>query len=652
MTAFKGLSRRSVLAAAGATTASLAGCFGSDDENGERPDGTDGVDTEGIESGGTFAIGLSRPVESLNPLTASSAPERALVDLLYQPGVLVEPEGFEAMPWIIADWDDRETADSFEIHFDVHEDLEWTDGEPFTVEDARFTYEYYIEHEPSRFSTAVGPMQAIGGSDAGYDLVLTLSETIGSYETEQLSVPLLPEHVWADVEHYADHHPDEPIGLGPGEVSADEGEGLAVDLVSEWPLAAQEWVDEHDRLLSGGPYLDWLRFPVFDGPNALHRAFLSGGIDAIYAPDFDVLHAGDIEHRDGVGLVGGEDDGVGLYTLNTRTSPLDDQAFRQALGMAMDRGYWADELKLGYAVPGTVVVPPAFEHLRPEAAAGESVGTAVEEGPDELRALRFRGTGGGEFDAAPVRGFLESGAVISGAAGTYAAADYPGNLTSFGRTAQTEAAYEYEYGEVRSSVLEAVDAERELYVDGQTIEERSDGPLTMLVAPHDERPLVSEFTRGYVDTLHELGVPIETEVRTASTVADRVYLDADFDIAPMDWSGFSAHGAATLYDLFHSDNAGENSDGFAYNASGYGFEGSAGADDAIDELRGERDAARRNELVGELAERLSLEAPVLVRSHDRPQWPVNTAEFAGFLSGIPGAGGSNLRLQALTVHRR
>lgn len=661
MAEFTDATRRSVLRATGTGMAlSVAGCLsggegdGNDGNDGDRPGDTD---PETIERGGRFTVGLPNDLGTLNALTASSAPTNALLDLLYQPGVVVDPDGFEAVPWVFADWDARETAGEMEVRFSVREDLEWTDGEPLTVEDVRFTYEYYMDRQPGRVRSAVDPIESIEEATDEYDLTLSLDRVVGSYAGEQLSLRLLPEHVWGEVDDHTAHDPDDPVGLGPGRVvSGDLETGLELDLVDDWALTRQDWIEDHDLLLEGGPFLDSMEVRPLDNPDALHRELLDGGIDAVYDGAFDPAQASAIDEQEGLGLIDGHDDGYSHYTINMRVPPLDDRAFRQALSMAMDRRQWVEGMMRGYAIPGSVVVPPGFQHLRPEASTGEPVqGSPAEDAHPALEALSFREGADGELDVASVREFLESGDVVSGSSGTYAGREYPGSLTEFGGTDRTEAAYDYAFGEVRSSVLEAADVDRELYVDGRTVEELKGGPITMLTVPPDANPRAVEFTQGYVRNVRLLGIPIELEVVTANSIADRAYLETDFDIYPGSWSALSAHGIPSIHDLFHSDNAHAEDSGFdtfGYNAAGYGLDGLPGADERIDEARGELDGERRNELVRRIAERIYLDAPTLVRSYRWCQWPVNTADFAGFIANVPGIGSSNLRIQAMTVHRR
>lgn len=651
MPEFSDVSRRSVLAAGtGALALPVAGCLSGDEEG--KPGG---IDPETIDRGGVFTVGLADDLETFNPLTARSAPANALLDLFYQPGVIIDPAGFDAMPWVFADWEAEETEGGMAIHASVREDLQWTDGEPLTAADVRFTYEYYRDQQPARYRSAIDPIESVEAAGNGHDLTLALDRVVGAYAAELLSVRLLAEHVWGEVDDHAAYDPEEPVGLGPGRlVGGDFETGFEIELLDEWPLSRQDWVADHDLLIERGPFLDSIEIRVFEGEDALYGAFLDGSIDAISGGAFDPARARAIAEHENRGLIAGHDDGYGHYTLNMRVPPLDDQAFRQALSMAMNRRRWVD-IESGYAIPGSVVVPPGFDHLRPETSAGEPVQkTPAEDAHPALGALWFRSRDGA-LDVGAIRDFLESGAVIDGSEGSYAGREYPGSLTNFGGTFQTEAAHDYAFGEVESSTLEGTETDRELYVDGRTIVELNDGPITLLTPPPETAPRAVEFTREYVENLRSLGIPVELESPDAHALAERAYLDADFDIYLGNWPDISPRGIPSLYELFHSDNAHGEESGFAtlgYNAAGYGLEGLPGADDAIAEARAELGDDRRNELVREIAERLYLEAPTLVRSYRWRQWPVNTADFAGFMADIPNPGSSNRWVQALTVHQR
>jgi peptide/nickel transport system substrate-binding protein len=645
--------RRSVLAASasGALAFSLAGCFGGDGDDEEEHGSAGEIDPENIERGGEFSIGVPNEIETSNPLTASTAQTLDLLGLVYQTGTVVDPENFETRPWAFTDWDATESEGGMEIYVSINTDLEWTDGESFTTEDAIFTYEYYLDQQPGRFLTTVEPIESVSEANNEFDVEISLSEVIGAWESDLLGLPLLPEHLWSEIENYTEYEGD-PVGLA-GEITSYDPGAVEISFDQETPFSRYDWIEDHDQLIAQGPFLDSIRFEVFGSESSLQRAFLDGEIDAIYEDAFDPNQAEAIESHEDLGLVSGHADGYHSVTLNTRNAPFDDQAFRQALRMALDETRWVEEFSRGYAVPGSFVVVPAYEGLRPESAADEEIQRSPDDEPaSPTQALWYRGTEDGDLDVEGIREFLESGDVIDGSEGSYAGFEYPGSLTDVEGTAQNEANYEYEFDGVQSEILEESDGDSELYVDGQTIEELLDGPITVLNYPEESRPRVVEFTRSYISDLHQLGIPVEEEVVTASVMADRVYLDADFGIHPMSWSATSPQGVSTLYNLFHSNNAhGDESDGsFASNASGYGL-GESGLDEEIDEIRAELDEERRNALVQEAAERLYLESPTLVAGYGPAEWPVRNEGYNGFVSDITGVGSSNLWLQCLNVHQ-
>lgn len=646
--------RRSVLAAtgSGALALSLAGCFGGNDEDEEEHESAGDVDPEEIERGGGFSIGVPNEIETLNPLTASTARTVDLLGLIYQPGVVADPESFEIRPWAFTDWDATGSGDGMTIYVSINADLEWTDGEPFSTEDVIFTYEYYTEQQPGRFLSVLEPIESVSEANNEFDVEISLSQVVGTWESDLLGLPLLPEHRWSEVEDHAEYE-DDPVGLGPGEITSDESGTVEISLDQETPFSRYDWVEEHDELLAQGPFLDSVRFEAFASESSLQRAFLDGEVDAIYDGSFDPNGADAIESHEDLDLVSGHADGYHSLTLNMRNAPFDDQTFRQALRMALNETRWVEAFNRGYVVPGSFVIVPAYEQLRPESAADEEIQRSPDEEPTPAtQALWYRETEDGELDVEIVQDFLESGDVIDGSEGSYAGFEYPGSLTGFGETGQSEASYEYEFDEVRSEILAENDADAELYVDGQTIEELNDGPIVVLNYPEESRPRIAEFTREYISDLHRLGIPVEEEVVTASVMADRVYLDAEFGIHPMGWSANSPQGVSTLYDLFHSDNShGDESDGgFASNASGYGL-GESELDEAIDEIRTETDDETRNALVREAVERLYLESPTLVAGYGPAEWPVRAREYNGFVPEITGVGSTNLWVQCLNIHR-
>ena len=340
-----GASRRQVLKAGGAGVAALglAGCLGS----GGRALTLNPGSPADIPRGGTFTIGTSESPEGVNPLTTSAEDSLDVVDLLNGFGTAVDPIDFGVHPSVFTKWDERNTKTPGEkpaVTFNVRSGLTFSDGVECTVEDVQFTYEYLLEHRPERYESVLDPIESVKRSSSSrWHLQMDLSEPVGTFDSEQLGLPILPKHVWKDIEHPEEYDPtadDAPVGLGPARLTTYEpGSTIELAFREDYPLADLDWIREKDELLTGGPFLNGVRYRVYDDDDALKDAFRKGEVDSMYgsfeADPVDSL-LDDGEHD----LVHGSDDTYTAFGFNLRVEPFDDLPFRQALGFAFDDDYW------------------------------------------------------------------------------------------------------------------------------------------------------------------------------------------------------------------------------------------------------------------------------------------------------------------------
>jgi len=392
---------------------------------------------------------------------------------------------------------------------------------------------------------------------------------------------------------------------------------------------------------------------IYGSSEALQQAFLQeDAVDAVYG-SIQPSNVGDVEETDGAAIVTGSDTGYSYYAFNMRNAPLDCTSFRQVLGFAFDSVFWTQQLNRDTELSGDFVMPPGYEAVRPESAVEDAT---LAEHP-ATNALEFLQSQPGVLNVEAVKTFLRNGEVIDGETGSVADAEreYPGSLTGV-TAADSEARHEYTWGEVESDVLaDEPGVDEEIRVDGETIPELLGHPLRMLMYPPQDSPLSTQMVKNYVGQLKSLGIPIEREVVTFNTMIDQVYRDVDFDLYPMSWTNLSPFATASLNSLFHSDQAhGPDSahEAILNNPMGYGLEGLPGADDLIDETLEEMDGDRRNELARRTVEKIYLDAPTIVNSYEIPQWAVNSADFDGFVNGIPSPGGSYVHWQFHQIHQR
>lgn len=678
-----GSSRRRFLQGTGvaAVSAGLAGCSGngdgtetSGDESTPTPDQTptEVENTDDIPTGGIFDFGMGTSPNTLNVLASSSAYVGVITDRIYESGAAIDPVNFEMHPNVFTDWDYEvldETGEddrpNVEVYFNVRTDgLTWNDGEEFTVDDVIFSYNYLMEQNPGGYAASINPIVSVEEHDGDWDCVMTLNQPNGTFAYDQLGLPILPEHRWGDVDDYQTYEPAEtdfgPVGLGPGVVSQyDPDTAVEVsfaDREGEYNLSELSWREEVSGIIAGGPFIDALRIRVYSSTSALHQALFQGDIDSLYE-GVRTSRIEDAQDDENIELYDGFDTGYSHYSFNLRRTPLDDLPFRQALSFAFDDFYWTQQLQRGFAQQGDFVMPPGYTAVRPETGSDQE----LLEGPS-TQAFTFRQASPSVPDVENIRAFLTEGQMITGEEGTFVGQEYPGSLTGV-TASQTEPKHDYSFGPVESEVLQESDAEpdQEIRVNGETITEINDGPLTMLLSPAQEAPQTAQMVSDWLTSLHEVGIPIDREVVSFNTRVTRAYGSEDFDIFSMGWVNLSPFATNTLYSLFHSDNADdhsvaetegddENTSTLLNNAMGYGLFDDAGADDLIDEARTTLDAQERNQTSREAVERIYLDFPTMVTNYGVPKWPVST-EWSGALENIPGPGSTYLGTQFLQVHQ-
>lgn len=300
-------------------------------------------------------------------------------------------------------------------------------------------------------------------------------------------------------------------------------------------------------------------------------------------------------------------------------------------------------------------MPPGFKAVRPETQAGAKPLT-----DPATNAFDFRQSQAGVPDIEGIRKFLTDGNPITGEQGTFVGKQYPGSLTGV-KASQSGSVHDYTFGSVQSSVLQNSNTQKELRVDGKTITELNSGPIQMYITPAKKTPKSAKMAQNFVNTMKQIGIPVTQQVMSFNTMITKVYGDEDFDMYPMGWSSLSPFATSTLYNLFDSANADDhskaesgkqkNTSTLLNNPMGYGLFDNAGADDLIESARTEMDAKKRNKLAAKAVEKIYLDFPTMVNSYDKVTWPVNSADWSGFIGNIPGPGSSYLSTQFLQLHK-
>ena len=230
--------------------------------------------------------------------------------------------------------------DGLTVVLDLRDDVIWHDGEAFTVEDVKFTVDYFKEWTQSRFTRALASI-ASAEITGDYQVTLSLTAPSPSLEVGTLAdVPMLPQHIWSEIEN-----PDEAV-LG---IETNVGTG---------PYRLTEYVpDQFYRFEANGDY--FAGAPLVNALVFVRYADTAGSIAALQSAEVDML-VNSVPPEQSTLLTGMGDIAIiqgplfttEMITYDMERAPFDQLAVRQAMSLAINRQDIIDTVYLGNGTVG------------------------------------------------------------------------------------------------------------------------------------------------------------------------------------------------------------------------------------------------------------------------------------------------------------
>jgi peptide/nickel transport system substrate-binding protein len=306
------------------------------------------VDAEPAGDDRTYRMAVEGTFRSINPMGANDYDSDVEVhNLIYDTLAKVDPNG-EIVPWAAESW---EFSDDTTLMVTLRPDMAFTDGEPVTADDVKFSFDYFKEWEVGLY---VNPLAPIGSVDVVDDLTLqiNLTEPVATVLSGALSqIKILPQHVWENVVDEqglstpAEWTETNMIGSGPymvSSVSATEAVELQANPNHFHPPASDVWLT---RYLADN--------------QAVFRALQDG--TAYFHQVGSLTPAGATQAESEPHLEIGEQPGTTVrWTAFSfrEDSPFRDYWFRYAIAHTYDYETYVDVILQGFGDPGTGTIAP------------------------------------------------------------------------------------------------------------------------------------------------------------------------------------------------------------------------------------------------------------------------------------------------------
>jgi peptide/nickel transport system substrate-binding protein len=311
-----------------------------------------------VHKGGTFRVGTSSTIDTLNPFTAFQA--NAILVFLYEYPYLAQYDNKnEIVPEFATSWDT--SSDGLTLTFHLTPNAKWSDGQPLTADDVAWTYNTVIKFQngpTSYYAGDVVDMKTVTAVDPA-TVEFQYDRPVASAVSHIITIPVLPEHIW-------------------GKLATGDGKALKTyqnqptdgkPVVSGGPVVLVKYqkdpialMQRNDSFWGTEPLIDGFGIQIYSNDDAMVQALKSGELDAV-----ETVPTTSVKTVQQAGFALSKSPGVFFYDFIINSNPkkpahreLLNPQVRQALEYAIDRQQIINIALGGYGTLGDSIIPPAI----------------------------------------------------------------------------------------------------------------------------------------------------------------------------------------------------------------------------------------------------------------------------------------------------
>lgn len=293
----------------------------------------------------TLRVGWTSEPDSLSPFISNRVSTFELHLLFYDSLVTfdndLKPVGRLAESWKVSD-------DNLTWTFNLQKDVKWHDGEPFTSQDVKYSYETFLEANMGMYSDFLKGITSIETPD---DLTVVIKTEKPKANMLYVTAPILPKHIWEKVKSdELETWPNEkPIGTG------------AFKFV-EWKKGEFVKLEANKEYFGGAPKVGELIFPLYANNDTMVQSLKIAEIDAAININSNQVKL--LESEKDFKVLSNPTNAftnLGINTWQDKASKgnplLLNNAIKHAMSYAIDKQKIIDVAFSGQGKPGSTIVP-------------------------------------------------------------------------------------------------------------------------------------------------------------------------------------------------------------------------------------------------------------------------------------------------------
>lgn len=291
---------------------------------------------------GSIVVLGHQEVAGLSPDDAGPTVQWAVITQIHN-AMLELDENYILQPVLAESYD--ASADGLSYTFNLRQGVLFHDGEEFTAEDVKYTFDFY--RDPANAATIANNFRGIASIETpdDYTVQITMSEPNASFLSIGATTFIVPQHYHSEVGQ--DVYRTAPIGTGAYKLR-------------EWRAAEFTELEAFDDHFRGRPIVDVYRLEVVPEASVRSIAIETGEADTAVWPllvEDNLRFAADPNYK----TYRTATVSVNHFPLNNQAPVLSDKRVRQAMMYAIDRQRVIDDVFNGTAVIAHTNISPALE---------------------------------------------------------------------------------------------------------------------------------------------------------------------------------------------------------------------------------------------------------------------------------------------------
>jgi peptide/nickel transport system substrate-binding protein len=298
--------------------------------------------------GGTAVVVMNADPGPMNPAITTAGGTHTVTDQIFN-GLVGLDDNLNPVPELAASW--QTSADGKTYTFKLQPNVMWHDGQPFSSDDVKFTFEQGLLKFHARTKAALeGILEGIDAPDPG-TVIFRFKQPYGPFlqRLDVVEASIIPKHIYDGKDLEKDPATAKPIGTGPFKFT----EYVKGDHVT---LERNPTYFKKDASGTQLPYLDKAILRIIPNVTTAEQALEQGEVD--YLGSISGADLARLQKNSSLTLVqgfGGSGGSVCQDVLipNLAKKPFDTVDGRRAFYTAIDRKFIVDQVYFNQGAPST-----------------------------------------------------------------------------------------------------------------------------------------------------------------------------------------------------------------------------------------------------------------------------------------------------------